>query len=93
MYSPNLVGLDIKNYLYNKEETRLKAGLPTSSIFARLVLRQRRSLLASPRDPAFSRRTARPRPYNGVVNDGTQHNNFNSPHTCRMHPNKKESDG
>ena len=37
MYSPNLVGLDIKNYLYNKEETRLKAGLPTSSIFARLA--------------------------------------------------------
>ena len=76
MYSPNLVGLDIKNYLYNKEKTRLKAGLPTSSIFARLVVRQRRSLLASPRDPAFSRRTARPWPYNGVVNDGTQHNNI-----------------
>ena len=38
MYSPNLVGLDIKNYWYNKEETRLMAGPLTSSIFACLVL-------------------------------------------------------
>ena len=89
MYSPNLVGLDIKNYLYNKEKTRLKAGLPTS-----------RSSLASScasADHCSPRLAIRPsagaQPVRGrtTVSSTTAHNitTSNSPHTCRVHPNKK----